>query len=69
MAQNAHPPSNVSGESPCEASGGDRPELRLTSSGDGPDRRLLDLVCLLARRAARQAYERQTRESGVTDFR
>lgn len=32
-------------------------ELSLSSSGDGPDPRLIELVRLLARRAARQWFE------------
>lgn len=35
------------------------PELTLVSRGDGPDPRLVELVRLLARRAARETYEEQ----------
>ena len=36
-------------------------ELTLVRQGDGPDPRLIELVRLLARRAARQYYEEQLR--------
>ncbi|KAB2756310.1 hypothetical protein F9K97_21350 [Brucella anthropi] len=42
------------------------PELTLLRRGDGPDPRLVELVRLLARRAAREAFEEQTRERGTT---
>ncbi len=38
------------------------PELTLTTSGDGPDSRLLALVRVLARRAARGLYEQQLKD-------
>jgi len=40
------------------------PELSLSSSGDGPDPRLVELVRLLARRAARQWFEEIKAEPG-----
>ena len=42
------------------------PELTLLRRGDGPDPRLVELVRLLARRAAREAFEEQTLERGTT---
>ena len=42
------------------------PELTLLRRGDGPDPRLVEVVRLLARRAAREAFEEQTRERGTT---
>jgi len=42
------------------------PELTLTKRGEGSDPRLVDVVRLLARRAAREVYERQTRERRTT---
>lgn len=38
------------------------PELALVRSGDGPDPRLVEMVRLLARRAAREVYEEQREE-------
>lgn len=38
------------------------PELTLTRRGHGPDPRLVELVRLLARRAARQVYEEQMKQ-------
>lgn len=38
------------------------PELTLVCSGDGPDPRLVEMVRLLARRAAREVYEEQQEE-------
>ncbi len=58
MAQNPHPPRVVNGELPCGASA----ELTLTTIGGGPDPRLIELVRVLARRAARQAFEQETRQ-------
>lgn len=40
------------------------PELSLSSSGDSPDPRLVELVRLLARRAARQWFEEMKAEPG-----
>ncbi|WP_255447019.1 hypothetical protein [Brucella anthropi] len=40
--------------------------MTLLRRGDGPDPRLVELVRLLARRAAREAFEEQTRERGTT---
>lgn len=42
------------------------PELTLLRRGDGPDPRLVELVRLLARRAAREAFEEQTKERQTT---
>ncbi|MCF1480368.1 hypothetical protein G6L34_12835 [Agrobacterium tumefaciens] len=42
------------------------PELTLLRRGDGPDPRLVELVRLLARRAAREAFEEQTKERRTT---
>ncbi|UWF60432.1 hypothetical protein [Brucella sp. 2716] len=42
------------------------PELTLLPHGDGPDPRLVELVRLLARRAAREAFEEQTKERQTT---
>jgi len=39
-----------------------KPELTLAASGDGPDPRMLSLVRLLARRAARGLYEQQMKD-------
>ena len=39
-----------------------KPELKLTTSGDGPDPRLVALVRVLARRTARSLYEQQLRD-------
>jgi len=39
-----------------------KPELTLAASGDGPDPRMLALVRLLARRAARGLYDRQQKD-------
>jgi hypothetical protein len=38
------------------------PELTLLRRGDGPDPRMVELVRLLARRAAREVYEEQMKE-------
>ncbi|MFC0499908.1 hypothetical protein [Asaia krungthepensis] len=38
------------------------PELTLARRGDGPDPRMVELVRLLARRAAREVYEEQIKE-------
>jgi hypothetical protein len=38
------------------------PELTLVRRGDGPDPRMVELVRLLARRAAREVYEEQMKE-------
>lgn len=38
------------------------PELTLAQRGDGPDPRVVELVRLLARRAAREVYEEQMKE-------
>lgn len=38
------------------------PELTLVLRGNGPDPRLAELARLLARRAAREVYEAQTKE-------
>lgn len=38
------------------------PELKLVRRGNGPDPRLVEVVRLLARRAARQVYEEQRKE-------
>ena len=38
------------------------PELTLLQRGDGPDPRLVELVRLLARRAAREVFEEQMKE-------
>jgi hypothetical protein len=38
------------------------PELRLARSGDGPDPHLMELVRLLARRAAREWYDHNAEE-------
>ncbi|WP_058718320.1 hypothetical protein [Sphingomonas sanguinis] len=38
------------------------PELTLAQRGDGPAPRMVELVRLLARRAAREAYEEQMKE-------
>jgi hypothetical protein len=43
------------------------PELSLSSSGDGPDPRLVELVRLLARRAAQQWFEEMKAEPGAKD--
>jgi hypothetical protein len=43
------------------------PELSLSSVGDGPDPRLVELVRLLARRAARRWFEETKAESGSKD--
>ncbi|PWK61249.1 hypothetical protein C8K44_1343 [Aminobacter sp. AP02] len=37
------------------------PTLTLARHGDGPDARLVEIVRLLARRAAREAYEEELR--------
>lgn len=42
------------------------PELTLLRRGDGRDPRLVELVRLLARRAAREAFEEQTKERRTT---
>lgn len=42
------------------------PELTLLRRGDGPDPRLVELVRLLARRAAREAFEEQAKERQTT---
>ena len=42
-------------------------ELSLAPNGDGPDPRLVELVRLLARRAAQQWYEELTAEPGSKD--
>ncbi len=42
------------------------PELTLTHRGEGPDPRLVELVRLLARRAARDIYEEQMRRRRTT---
>ncbi|MVA32862.1 hypothetical protein ACQY1H_14350 [Agrobacterium vitis] len=42
------------------------PELTLLRRGDGLDPRLVELVRLLARRAAREAFEEQTKERRTT---
>jgi hypothetical protein len=42
------------------------PELTLVHRGEGADPRLLELVRLLARRAARQAYEEQMKGRRTT---
>lgn len=39
-----------------------KPELSLSVAADGPDPRLVSLVRLLARRAARGLYEQQVRD-------
>ncbi len=38
------------------------PELTLVRRGDGPDPRMVELVRLLARRAAQEVYEEQMKE-------
>jgi hypothetical protein len=43
-----------------------QPELTLVRQAEGPDPRLIELVRLLARRAARQCYEEQLRERCTT---
>lgn len=43
------------------------PELSLSSTDDGPDPRLVDLVRLLARRGARQWFEEMKAEPGAKD--
>ncbi|MDW9658512.1 hypothetical protein GOA97_29530 [Sinorhizobium meliloti] len=42
------------------------PELTLTRRQDGSDPRLVELVRLLARRAARQCYEEEAKERSAT---
>jgi hypothetical protein len=42
------------------------PELTLTHRGEGPDPRLVELVRLLARRAARAVYKEQMKERRTT---
>ncbi|OAP43130.1 hypothetical protein ATB98_15275 [Sinorhizobium saheli] len=42
------------------------PELTLLRRGDSPDPRLVELVRLLARRAAQEAFEEQTKELRTT---
>ena len=42
------------------------PELTLLRRGDGPDPRLVELVRLLARRAAREVFEEQTKGRRTT---
>jgi len=42
------------------------PELTLVRRGDGPDSRLVELVHLLARRAAREVFEEQTKGRRAT---
>lgn len=42
------------------------PELTLKRPGDGPDLRLIELARLLARRAAREVFEEQTKERSTT---
>ncbi|MGX8009706.1 hypothetical protein ACVDG8_012185 [Mesorhizobium sp. ORM8.1] len=42
------------------------PELTLLRRGNGPDPRLVELVRLLARRAAREVFEEQTKERRTT---
>jgi hypothetical protein len=44
----------------------DRPDLTLKRCGDGPDPRLIALVRLLARQAAREAYDEQMKERRKT---
>ncbi|WEX85731.1 hypothetical protein PZN02_001959 [Sinorhizobium garamanticum] len=39
-----------------------QPELTLTPRGEGSDPRLVELVRLLARRAARECYEEQVKD-------
>lgn len=42
------------------------PELTLVRRGDGPDPRLVELARLLARRAAREVFEEQTKGRRTT---
>ncbi|HEY8248545.1 MAG TPA: hypothetical protein VIG38_14865 [Hyphomicrobium sp.] len=42
------------------------PELTFARRGDGPDPRLVELVRLLARRAAREVFEEQKQERRTT---
>lgn len=42
------------------------PELTLAKRGEGSDPRLVELVRLLARRAARELYEAEMKERGTT---
>lgn len=42
-----------------------KPELSLATAGDGPDPRLLALVRVLARRAARGLYEQQLKDGST----
>jgi hypothetical protein len=42
------------------------PELTLVRCGDGPDPRLVEMVRLLARRAAREAYEQERKGRRTT---
>ena len=42
------------------------PELTLVRRGEGSDPRLIELVRLLARRAAREEFEKQTEERRTT---
>lgn len=42
------------------------PELTLVRRGEGSDSRLIELVRLLARRAAREEFEKQTKERRTT---
>jgi len=42
------------------------PELSLVRRGDCPDPRLIELARLLARRAARKAFEEQMKEQSTT---
>jgi len=39
-----------------------KPELTLSTSGDGPDPRVVALVRVLARRTARSLYEQQLKD-------
>lgn len=42
-----------------------QPELTLPRVGTGPDPRLVDMVRLLARRAATELYEQEQRQSQI----
>jgi hypothetical protein len=44
----------------------EEPELTLARRGEGSDPRLIELVRLLARRAAREAYEEETKDRRTT---
>lgn len=44
----------------------DEPELMLVKRGAGSDPRLVELARLLARRAAREWYEEQSKDRGAT---